>query len=154
MLRRGGIVNGGNDKYLRHYSTTSVASGLVSANCFAGDLKLWLLRLSQKVRMVSAWHSVNVVLIGSPQRHHGGCVFGRSCTLLLCCCFCGHLHEPMQPARQQHYSLIFFPSSTHFVSHREVMAVDVVALITSLRQFSPPAVRFFLFHEALYLLLP
>ncbi len=33
--------------------------------------------------------------------------------------------------RKKYYSLIFFPSSTHFASHREVMAVDVVALITS-----------------------
>ena len=109
------------------------------------------------------WIRRNPFLICNHHENVNGRSEGReklhiSSTLLLCCCFCGHLHEPMQPARQQHYSLIFFPSNTHFVSHREVMAVDVVALITSLRQFSPPAPPFvfcfFLFHEALYVLLP
>ena len=41
---------------------------------FAGDLQIGFSVLYTKS---VAWYSVDFSLLGSPQWHHGGCVFGR-----------------------------------------------------------------------------
>ena len=66
----------------RPISVTSSA-GLVSpricrtmSTFFAGDLQIGFSDLYCKGY---SWYSVDFVLLGSPQWHHGGCVFGRLC---------------------------------------------------------------------------